>query len=74
MRFATLNNLPTTQPHSGTSHTLTIRDPRYPDSTDIHHLVTVQANMHKIANEKTFKKVMTFGFTEDQIWKGLGLL
>lgn len=57
---------------SGTSHTITLRDPRNVDDDDIRTLIsTVQTNLYKQANQAIFKKVVDFGIEEDDIWRAL---
>jgi hypothetical protein len=60
---------------SGTSHTITFRDPKNPDDNSLKSLITtVQVNLFKQANQAIFKKVIDFGIEEDEIWKALGMI
>lgn len=35
------------------------------------HKYTIQYSLHKFINLKIFKKMLEWGFTEDQIWEAL---
>ena len=63
-----------TSPSGGTSHCHNIRMPSIPIE-DIRGLVaTIYEGMSNQVNQKTFKKFLDFGFTEDQVWKALEML
>jgi len=75
-RFAEANDLRITQPSKkGTSHFAIRRnDPSIPDS-DLRGLITtVYDGMSKQVNKIVFKRLLDCGFSEDDIWRGLGLL
>src|SRR3989344_746050 len=62
---------------SGTSHYITLRDPKNADPDDIRSLVTtLTPNTYKQANGHIFKAILNFGrrhnINEDDIWKALG--
>lgn len=60
---------------SGTSHTVTIRDPKSSHSNSAEGLIaTIQTHLYKQANQKIFKRFRAFGLEEDAIWKALGRL
>lgn len=63
-----------TKPNGGTSHTLTIRDPKKDPGDPSGVIATAQVNLHKVANEQIFKRLRRFGVIEDDIWRSLGLL
>ena len=67
--------LTVTSPTSGGgSHCHSIRVPSIP-VTDIKGLITtIYEGMSKQVNQKVFKKFLDRGFTEDQLWKALGML
>jgi len=64
---------------SGTHYT-SLRNPHIKDHSNPESLVTtVQKNLYKQANQSIFKEVLKFGiktgmYTEDDIWKALGML
>ena len=64
---------------SGTSHYVTLRDPKNSDPDDIQGLITtLTPNTYKQANGHIFKAILNFGkkntITEDDIWRALGKL
>jgi len=57
------------------SHYANIRNPKYPDPKDMRGFITtITTNCFNEANEAIFKRFLKYGFTEDEIWKGLGLM
>jgi len=57
------------------SHYINIRDPKKPDSNDVTGLIsTITPNLFKQANEQIFKKFLRYGLSEEQVWRGLGLM
>ena len=64
---------------SGTSHYLTLRDPKILETSTRKGLITtVTPNLFKEANRSIFKRVLEYcknnAMTEDDIWRALGLL
>jgi hypothetical protein len=57
----------------GTSHTV-IRLPSIPVEDPRGIIATIYAHMSKQVQGKVFKRFLDFGFSEDDIWKGLGKL
>jgi hypothetical protein len=78
LRTAKAVGLNVTSCGKGTSHGHQLRDPKIAE-TDIRGLVTtLTPNCFKQANQKIFKRVLTYcqknGHDEDDVWRGLGLL
>ena len=67
-------NLLITSPSGGTSHCYSIRVPSIPIENINGLIITVYEGMSNQVNQKTFKRFLKFGFTEDQVWKALGML
>ena len=66
--------LRTTRSSGGTSH-CTIRDPKNLNDNDPKSLIaTVQKNLYKQSNQGIFKEIISFGITEDDIWRALKML
>lgn len=60
---------------SGTSHFVTVRDPKNPNNDDIGSLITtITPNCYKQANRGIFKQLRDFGVEEDDIWRALRML
>lgn len=65
--------------NSGTSHYLSLRDPKNIDPDDFKSLISVvMPNLYKEANKTIFKHILKYGknnnISEDDIWKALGKL
>jgi hypothetical protein len=62
-----------TAPNSGSSH-CSVRMTGFPDN-DVRGLVTtLTEDMSRQSKIKVFKRFLDCGFSEDDIWRGLGLL
>ena len=73
IRFATSKGLLILGGHG--SHYVNIRDPKIPEPKDPRGLIsTITTNCFKEANEAIFKRFLKYGFSEDEIWKGLRLV
>jgi len=79
IRAAGKFNLTISRSNSGTSHYLSLRDPKNNNINDPKSLIsTVMPNLYKEANKTIFKNILRYGkknnISEDDIWKALGLL
>lgn len=74
IKLADKLGLSMTKPSGGTSHTVTIRDPKMDADDSRSAITTVQVNLFKQANLAIFKRLLDFGIAEDQIWFALGLI
>lgn len=60
---------------SGTSHTVTLRDPNNLIDDNLNSLITtLQVNLYKEANRSIFKRIIDFGVSEDDLWEALGMV
>lgn len=62
-----------TQPKGGSSH-YAIRLPDYENWDMRGYICNVYDPMRKDVSESVFKKLLTKGFKEDDIWKALGVI
>ncbi|MFA6076801.1 MAG: hypothetical protein WC735_01855 [Candidatus Paceibacterota bacterium] len=79
IRTADKLNLTISRSKSGTSHYLSLRDPKNTNPNDSKSLIsTVMPNLYKEANKTIFKNILRYGknngISEDDIWKALGKL
>ncbi len=73
LHLAEILTLRVTTPSSGSSH-CSIRRQGF-DDNDIRGLVTTLTDhMSRQSKVKVFKRFLDCGYSEDEIWKGLGLL
>ncbi len=57
------------------SHYINIRDPKNSDPKDPRGLITTLIpKLFKQANEEIFKRFLKYGLSENDIWKGLGMM
>ena len=74
LKLANHLKLKVTTPSGGTSHCHSIW-PSSSEATNIRELITtLYEGMSKQVNQKIFKKFLDRGFSENDLWKGLGLL
>lgn len=74
IRAATLLGFNVVKSNSGTSHTHSVRDPKFTDMRDIRSVVAVlQKNLYKQANREIFNCILDYGngIEEDDIWRAL---